>query len=99
MGRIASEEVLLQLISSKCIPVLLYDLKAVHLTSLSLASLDFVINRFFMKLFKTNNRETVRLCQAYLAIVLPSIKLSKRAQQFEKRNFMIIMIIYIYILL
>jgi len=47
-----------------------------------------------MKLFKTTNMETVRLCQEYFGIALPSIQLSKSAQKFEK-----IMIIYTYILL
>jgi len=31
-----------------------------------LKSLDFVIYRFFMKLFRTSNTETVRLCQLFL---------------------------------
>ena len=31
----------------------------------AIASLDFVINRFFMKLFKTNNIETVKACQEF----------------------------------
>jgi len=32
----------------------------------SLQSLDFVINRLFMKLFKTNAIDTVKVCQEYL---------------------------------
>ena len=50
VGRFASEEVILQLIKSKCIPVLLYGLEACPLNKSDLHSLDFVINRFFMKL-------------------------------------------------
>ena len=46
IGRIASEEVILQLIISKCIPVLLYGLEACPLVKSELSSLDFVINRF-----------------------------------------------------
>jgi len=49
IGRISSEEVILQLI--KCIPVLLYGLEVCALNKTQIASLDFVINRFFMKLF------------------------------------------------
>ena len=51
IGREASEEVTLQLIKSKCIPVLLYGLKACPLTKSDLQSLNFVINRFFIKLY------------------------------------------------
>jgi len=54
IGRIASEEVVLQLIS-KCIPVILYGLEARPLTKSDLQSTDFVITRFFMKLFKTRD--------------------------------------------
>jgi len=46
IGRYASEEVVLQLVLSKCLPVLLYGLEACPLTKSMLSSLDFVINRF-----------------------------------------------------
>jgi len=49
----ASEKVSIQLIKSKCLPILLYGLEACPLTTSDLQSLDFVINRFFMKLFTT----------------------------------------------
>jgi len=61
--QLASEEVTLQLVKSKCIPVLLYGLEACPHNKSQLASLDFVINRFFMKLFNTNSMETVQACQ------------------------------------
>ena len=53
IGRIASEEVIIQLTKSKCIPVLIYGLEVCPLTKSDLKSLDFPVNRFFMKLFKT----------------------------------------------
>jgi len=53
VGQLASEEVTLQLIKSKRIPVLLYGLEECPLNKSDLQSLDFVINRFFMKLFRT----------------------------------------------
>ena len=40
IGRIASEEVVLQLIKSKCVPVLLYGLEACALHKSQMASLD-----------------------------------------------------------
>jgi len=57
VGRFASEEVTLQLIKSKCIPVLLYNLEVCPLNKSDLHSLDFVINRFFIKLFRSSNIE------------------------------------------
>jgi len=46
VGRVASEEILLQLIKSKCLPILLYCFEVCPLTKNDLNSLDFVINRF-----------------------------------------------------
>ena len=63
IGRIASEEVTLEITRCKCIPVLLYGTEACLLNKSDSSSLDFVINRLFMKLFKTNNVEIVELCQ------------------------------------
>ena len=50
---IASEEVVIHLIRTKCVPILLYRLEAHPLNESQLTSLDFVVNRFFMTLFKT----------------------------------------------
>ena len=41
-----------------------------------LNSLDFVINRFFMKLFKTSNIRIVQLCQELFHFELPSVQLA-----------------------
>jgi len=46
IGRMASEEVALQLIVSKCIPVILYGWEACPLAKSDLLSMDFTINRF-----------------------------------------------------
>ena len=63
IGRFAPENVTLQLIRSKCIPALLYGLEAYPLNKADLNSLDFVVNRFFMKLFRTGYINIVRECQ------------------------------------
>ena len=52
IGRIASEEVTLQLIQSKSVPLLLYGLEACPLNKSQLNSLDFVINRFLWNYLK-----------------------------------------------
>jgi len=49
--RTSSEEVLLQLVKSKCLPILLYSLEVCPLTKTDLKSLDFVINKFFYEAF------------------------------------------------
>jgi len=64
IGRIASEEVILQVATH---PRKMYVNTTVW--SLNLSSqksdcrpLDFIIDRFFMKLFRTTNMHTIRLC-------------------------------------
>jgi len=63
IGRIASEEVTTQLLKSKCLPLLLYALEVCNLAKRDLQSLDFTINRFFMKLFRTSDINVVTECQ------------------------------------
>ena len=63
IGRFAYEKVTLHLLKTKCIPVLLYGLEALQLNKSQIYSIDFVINRFFTKLFNTNNIEIVKCCQ------------------------------------
>ena len=66
------EDVVLQLLSSKCLLSLMYGLEACPLMKSDLLSLDFVVNRFFMKLFKTNNIDVVQTCQQYFNFEMPS---------------------------
>jgi hypothetical protein len=42
----AKEEVTLHLVASKCLPILLYGLKACHLTKSDVRSVDFMFSRF-----------------------------------------------------
>ena len=65
IGRIATEEVVLHLLLTKCVPILLYGLEAFSIRIMDLDSLDFVVNRFFVKLFHTSNIDTVKECQMF----------------------------------
>ena len=66
IGRIASEDEILQLIKSKCIPSLLYGFDACALTKSEPFLLWTLLSTgFFMKLFKTNNIDVVKSCQLY----------------------------------
>jgi len=50
-----------------------------------LNSLHFVVNRFFMKLFKTCNIDLVKCCHSYFYFELPSVLHDKRARKFDIR--------------
>ena len=52
------------------------------------SSLDFVVNRFFMKMFKTNNMEIViRTCQEHFRFRLPSDLVASRSKKLESGEF------------
>ena len=71
LGRVASNEVTIQLFNSTA-----YVLEACLLSKSDLCSIDFAFNRFFMKLFRTI--ETVKVSQSYFSINLPSVVLQNR---------------------
>jgi len=52
----------MHLVTTKCIPVLLYGLEVCQLTKAELHSLDFTVTRFLMKLFKTSRIAVMRDC-------------------------------------
>jgi len=87
IGRIANEDVVLQLLYSKCLPSLMYGLEACPLVKLDLSSLDFEFNHFFMKLFKTNNLDVVRVCQQYFSFEMLSSLWKKRLALFDDKIF------------
>ena len=65
--------------------VQLYALKVCALDKRSVQSLDFTINRFFVKLFKTSSIVTVRDCQSFFGVDLQSIVLARRFDKFVDR--------------
>jgi len=50
IGRIASEDVLIELLKTKCMPILLYGFEVSNLCKRDLYSLNFVVNRFFYEI-------------------------------------------------
>jgi len=62
IGRLASEEVIVRLLLHKRMPILLYGFEVCALDKRSLQSLDFTVNCFFMKLFRTSDISVVHYC-------------------------------------
>ena len=53
-----------------------------NLIKRDLQSLDFIVNRFFMKLFRTSDINVVTECQLNFDFQLPSVLLEKRQEKF-----------------
>ena len=45
--------------------------------------MDFAVNRFFIKLFRTGDINIVKFCQSCFYYNLPSVLLKNRAEKFE----------------
>ena len=59
-----------------------WKLEACPLNKADINSLDFVINRLFMNIFKTTDINTVKYCQCQFNFRLPSDILAQRTQKF-----------------
>jgi len=73
---------MLELIRSKCIPILIYGLECFALTKSDFQSLNFAVYRFLMKLFRSNNTEIIAECRRYFQFNLPSDLIEKRKTKF-----------------
>ena len=82
IGRTASEEVVLELVKTKCLLILLYGLEACPLNKTNLRSLDFSVNQFFMKLFKTSDVHIVTEIQFAFGFRPPSDIITERIKTF-----------------
>jgi len=65
-------------IRSKYIPILIYGLECFALTKSDLKSLDFAVNRFLMKLFRSNNTEIISEYRRYFQFNLSSELIEKK---------------------
>jgi len=73
--------IILELVGSKCLPVLLYGLECYPLIKSELSSLDFVITHALMKLFKSANVSLINDSRLFFKFSLPSEILEKKQQK------------------
>ena len=64
LDRCASPEVIVHLLSSKCVPVLLYGLDSCPANVTELRSLEHPVTMAFMKIVNTNSIDIVSYCQS-----------------------------------
>lgn len=83
LGNKSSSEVVLQLLMSKCMPILLYGTEACNLTKAAAKSLDFTFVKFLYKIFATRSYDVVQDCITFFDIRLPSVATLERAQRFN----------------
>ena len=63
VGRIASQEVTLTLVKSRCVPTLLYCLEVCPLNAKDITSSEYPITCAIFKIFQTNSNEILEECK------------------------------------
>jgi len=65
VGRIACDEVIIELFKKKCLALLLYGTEACPMKKYHIVSLQFVVNTCFAKNFNTRSKDVIKDCQFY----------------------------------
>ena len=68
VGRFTSEEVVLNLIRVKCLPVLLYGVESCPVMVRDKKSMEFTVTRSLVKSFKTGSAAVVSECQNFFSV-------------------------------
>ena len=74
-----------ELVKSKCLPILLWARVLYSMIKADLHSLDFVVMRFLMKLFRTANKDIIDECRSFCHFPLPTEMLEIKYNQFCKK--------------
>jgi hypothetical protein len=85
IGRVASEEVILELIKKKCLPVLVYGLEACVLNATEQRSLNYPCKRFLMKLFCTFDDSVLSDIELFFNLQLPTTIVEKKRVNFQRK--------------
>jgi len=79
---VASEAVILELVKSKCIPILLNGLECCQLSNTDLQSLDFTFIRLSVKLFRTNSIDVAKVYQYFSGFEMSNCLIKNKFDKF-----------------
>ena len=65
VGRIASKDIIIELMKAKCLPALYYGLEASPVNKCQIRSLEYVLNNTFRKIFATKSFDVATDCVLY----------------------------------
>ena len=82
VGNCASEDTLLTLVFTKCLPVLMYGFDVCPVTRRHERTLDFTATRIFMRIFKTNSVDIVNECLRMFGLRTFSVVAGERKNRF-----------------
>jgi len=82
VGRAVSEEVVLHLVKTKCLPILVYALEACPTNRTLERSLEFPFTKILMKIFRTRCKDTVTECSYNFGLQCIADLIKKRKLSF-----------------
>jgi hypothetical protein len=85
VGKFASEEVILSLLRSTCVPCLLYSIEAFPVYSRDRQSIEFTVTRTFMKIFQTGSPAVVKDCQYFCKFLPVTYQTDLRTARFMQQ--------------
>jgi len=87
VGRLVSEDVIIQLLRTKCLPVLYYGLEACPVTKAQTKSL-YALHSCFKKIFSTRDQVVVHLCMVFFDFSSVSEAVKCKQHRFFQRYLM-----------
>ena len=88
VGRLATEDVIIQLLRTKCLPVLYYGLEACPVAKAQTKSLDYALHSCFRKIFSTRDQVVVNHCMAFFDFSFVSEAVKCKQHRFFQRYLM-----------
>ena len=82
VGRIASLDVVVQLVKTKCQPVLCYGIEVGPANKSDIRSLQYVVDNCFRKIFDTKLKETVEECMREFNVLTVNDMIDARKRKF-----------------
>jgi len=68
IGRVASSDVVVQLVKTKCLPVLYYAIEVCPTNKSDVLSLQYVIDTCFRKIFNVKSKDVVQECETEFGV-------------------------------
>jgi len=87
VGRCASEEVIVELMKTACLPSLLYSTEACPVNISVFRSLEFVINNAFRKIFSTKSYNIANECVLIFNCSVSDIVYKRKAKFLSKLKY------------
>ena len=82
VGGIASEDVIIQLVKSKCMPAMLYGLDVCNINKSQIKFLQYAVTGMLMKVFKTKSKNIIQDCALYFNFLPVDQYILKRQYNF-----------------